>query len=98
MEKDYLERQQDFSEKLRNDPVKLRKFLRDVIGPETRILTGDEYNHILLIMGLTEPVSSSNNQRTWTDEYVIEGRRYDITYGLDDTPEIVEVIEDDTTS
>jgi len=90
--------QSEWFEKLQQDPVKLKKFLRDVMGPETRILTGDEYNHILLIMSLTEPERSSNNQRTWTDEYRIEGRRYDATYGLGDTPEIAEVIEDDTTS
>jgi len=88
----------EFLDKLRQDPVKLKKFLRDVMGPERRVLTGDEYNHILLIMSLTEPERSSNNQRTWTDEYRIEGRRYDATFGLGDTPEINEVLEDDTTS
>ena len=97
-DKDSLYWIQDFAEKLRNDPVRLKKFMRDILGPDRRILTGEEYNHILLIMGLTEPTSSSNNQRTWTDEYQIDGRRYDITYGITDGPEIAEILEDDTTS
>jgi hypothetical protein len=84
-------------DKLMQDPAELKKFLRKVMGPERRVLTGEEYNHILLIMNLTEPVRSSNNQRTMTDEYRIEGKRYDATYGLEDTPEIAEIAEDDTT-
>ena len=97
-EADYLKRMREYSEELCKDPVRLKAFMRKVMGPPRRTLEGDEYNHILLIMGLTEPVESSNNQRTWTDEYIIEGKRYDATYGLGDMPEIEEVIEDDPAS
>jgi hypothetical protein len=74
-----------------------REFLRKVMGPPKRQLVGKELEDIQFLMDMCEPISSSNNQRTITDEYLIGGRRYDVTYfpGLDEEP-IVEVYEDDT--
>ena len=72
-------------------PEERRAFLRKVLGPPRRTLTGDEYDKIWTMLQLIEPYRQSNNQRTWTDEYRIGNTRYDVTYGLSDQPEIEEV-------
>lgn len=75
-------------------PEQARDFIRKVMGPPKRQLLGKELEHVQFLMDMCEPVSTSNNQRTITNEYLIGGRRYDVTYGVEDTP-IVEVYEDD---
>lgn len=55
-------------------------------------LKDKEYDHVWTLLQLVEPVSSSNNQRTWTDEYELNGKKYDVTYGLEDKPLIEEVL------
>jgi hypothetical protein len=57
----------------------------------TKELKGKEYEHVWTLLQLIEPVKSSNNQRTWTDEYELNGKRYNVTYGLEDTPIIEEI-------
>jgi hypothetical protein len=42
---------------------------------------------------MSTPVNESNNQRFWYEEYLIGGKRYNVTYGLEDEP-IVEVYEE----
>jgi hypothetical protein len=76
-------------------PEEARAFIRKVMGPPKRQLEDQERDHVLLLVAMSEPVRSSNNQRFWTDEYVIGGRRYDVTYGVEDDP-IVEVYEEDS--
>lgn len=56
-----------------------------------RTLEGKEYEHVWTLLQLIEPVASSNNQRTWTDEYELNGKKYDVTYGIEDTPIIEEI-------
>lgn len=56
-------------------------------------LKDKEYDHVWTLLQLVEPVSSSNNQRTWTDEYELNGKRYNVTYGLEDKPIIEEISE-----
>jgi hypothetical protein len=75
-------------------PEEARAFIRRVMGPPKRQLEGKERENIWLLIKLTTPVSESNNQRTWTEEYLIGGKRYDVTYGVEDEP-IVEVYEDE---
>lgn len=72
-----------------------RAFVRKVTGPPKRRLEGKELENIWSLLQLTTPYSESNNQRTWTDEYLIGSKRYDVIYGLEDDP-VVEVHEDDT--
>ena len=38
-------------------------FLRKVMGPSKRRLEGEEYKHMMLVLSLKTPTSSSNNQR-----------------------------------
>ena len=79
------------------DPVKLKKFLREVMGPPHRTLEGQEYQDVALLLRLAEPFNSTNNQQTWTDEYRLGGKLYHVTYfpGPHE-PEIDEVEEDET--
>jgi hypothetical protein len=77
-------------------PEESRAFIRKVMGPSKRQLFGKELEHVQFLMDMCEPVRTSNNQRTITDEYLIAGRRYDVTYfGGEDEP-IVEVYEVET--
>ena len=69
----------------------LKEMLRRVIGSPKRQLEGKEYDQTWLLLQMLEPVRESNNQRTWTSEYVLNGKRYDVTYGLEDLPIIEEV-------
>lgn len=94
---EYLQRMKDYHEELRNDPVRLKALIRSVIGPPRRKIEGDEYKHMMLVLGLKEPVSSSNNQHTWTDEYLHDGKTYNVTHfpGYDAEPELEEILPDD---
>jgi hypothetical protein len=83
-----------FLEELRKDPVKLRKFLRDISGPEQRIITGQEREHLFTVFNLIEPTSDSNNQRTWTTVYHHAGKEYHYTVG-EEFDELVEILPDD---
>jgi len=85
---------EDFLEELRKDPVKLKKFLRDITGPEQRIITGEEREHLFTVFNLIEPSSESNNQRTWTSVYHHAGREYHFTQG-ENFDELVEILPDD---
>lgn len=76
-------------------PEQAKAFIRKVMGPPKRQLEGQEREHVWLLIQMSTPVRESNNQRFWHEEYLIGGRRYDVTYGVEDTP-IVEVYEDDT--
>ena len=83
-----------FLEKLRNDPAKLKKFLRDISGPEQRIIEGQEKEHLCTVFNLIEPSSQSNNQRTWTTVYHHAGKEYHYTEG-DGFDELAEILPDD---
>lgn len=85
---------EEFREKLRNDPVLLKKFLREIRGPETRTLTGEERDHMATIFNLIEPIESSNNQRVWTDVYEHAGKIYNVHFFEDETV-IEEILPDD---
>lgn len=94
MSNDSLKQIQEFSEKLRADPVRLKAFMREVMGPDTVELEGKEKDDILLLLKMAEPFEESNNQRTWTDKYMIGETEYHVTYWEDET--VVErVLKDD---
>lgn len=69
-------------------------FIRKIMGPSKRILEDKEKENIWLLIQMSTPVRESNNQRFWNEEYIIGGKRYDVTYGVEDEP-IVEVYEDE---
>lgn len=85
---------QEAAERIRNDPVKLKEFMRKVTGPPKRVLEGAEREHMLTVFKLIEPVRTTNNQRSFTDEYVHAGKMYDVHY-FDDGIVVEEILEDD---
>ena len=70
-----------------------RDFIRKVMGPPKRTLEGKERENIWLLIQMSTPINESNNQRFWHEEYMLGGKRYDVTYGLEDDP-IIEVYEE----
>lgn len=79
-------------EDLKLPPEELREMLRKIHGPETRTLEGREAEQMYVILLLTDPYKSSNNQRTETHYYKLIDRVYSITYGLSDQPLIEEIL------
>lgn len=74
-------------------PEEARAFVRKIMGPERRVLEGTEREHMLTVLRLVEPTRSTNNQRSFTDEYVHAGKMYDVHY-FDDEIVVEEYLED----
>lgn len=75
-------------------PEEAHSFIRKVMGPPRRVLEGAEREHMLTVLRLVEPIRSTNNQRSFTDEYVHAGKRYDVHY-FDDETVVEEILEDE---
>jgi len=75
-----LELMQKFHEDLRNDPERLKVFLRSIMGRPHKTLEGDEKQHTMLLLNLTEPFKETNNQHSWTNYYMIGETEYHVTY------------------
>ena len=71
-----------------------KAFIRKVMGPPRRVLEGTEREHMLTVLRLVEPTRSTNNQRSFTDEYVHAGKMYDVHY-FDDEIVVEEILEDE---
>jgi hypothetical protein len=71
-----------------------KAFIRRVMGPTKRILEGQEKENMLTLFRLIEPVESTNNQRSFTDEYLHAGKTYYVHYFGNDI-EVEEVLLDD---
>lgn len=84
----------EWLEELRNDPKRLKAFLRSVMGPQRKEISGEEYFHLMTVFALVVPDRSSNNQSTWTDEYQVCGKNYHVTYGIREVPIIEEILND----
>lgn len=82
-------------EEIRKDPVRLKAFLRKVMGPAHRTLEGKEYDDVWFLLHLTEPFNQSNNQHSWTDEYKLGGKLYHVTYFPGDGKPIIDEVEED---
>jgi len=76
-------------------PEETKDWLRKIMGPPKRPLSGTEYDHVWLILQLTEPTGTSNNQHSWTDEYYVGGKYYDVHYFPNEEPIIEEILKDD---
>lgn len=85
-EPDYLKRMREYTEELCKDPVRLKAFMRSVMGPPLVTLEGKEKEQVLASLALIEPFDQSNNQHSWTDSYMINDTEYHVTYfpGSDD--------------
>lgn len=71
-----------------------RAFIRRVMGPSKRTLEGQEKENMLILFKLIDPVESTNNQRSFTDEYVHAGKTYYVHHFGNDI-EVEEVLPDD---
>jgi hypothetical protein len=69
----------DFLEELRQDPVRLKAFLRSVIGLPRITLEGKEKDNVLLLLALIEPFKATNNQNSYTEYYMIGETEYHVT-------------------
>jgi hypothetical protein len=54
-------------------------FIRKVLGPPRQTLAGKERDQVLLLIAMMEPYSSSNNQHSWTECYMIGKTEYHVT-------------------
>lgn len=77
-------------------PEEARAFLRKVMGPPTRVIEGKEREDLLLILALKEPFKETNNQRSWTEYYMIGNKEFHVTYfpGEED-PYVDEILNDE---
>lgn len=73
-------------------PEEARALIRKIMGPETRLIEGEEKEYMLTIFGLLEPIGSSDNQRTWTEVYEHAGKTYHVHYWDKDDIDIEEII------
>ena len=72
------------------------EILKTIGMKKRRTLLGTEREHMLLIFALTEPINSSNNQRTFTETYYHIGKEYEVTYGFDIEGEPSPLVEEIT--
>ena len=84
MSAESLKLMRKFHEDLRNDPVRLKAFMRKVMGPPHKTLEGKEREQIILLLAMTEPFKQTNNQHSWTDYYMIGDTEYHATYFPED--------------
>ena len=75
-------------------PEEAKAFIRRIMGPPKRVLQGDEREHMLTVFRLIEPIRTTNNQRSFTEEYVHAGKMYDVHYFEGET-EVEEYLPDD---
>ena len=80
--------------RMKEDHVYAKQWLRAVMGPEQRIIEGQEKEHLFTIFNLLEPVEESNNQRSWTTVYEHAGKTYHHTVG-DGWDELAEILPDE---
>ena len=73
-----------YSEELCNDPVRLKVFLRQIMGRPYKTLEGQDKENVMLMLSLTEPYKETNNQHSWTAYYNIGGIEYHATYFPED--------------
>lgn len=74
-------------------PEEARAWIRKVMGPPRRRLEGKEKEQTLTMLALIGPSVTTNNQHSWSEDYVHSGRHWCVTYFPDDPDPIVEEIE-----
>ena len=71
-----------------------KAFLRKVMGPDRRKIEGAEKEHMLTLFSLIEPIQSTNNQRSFTDEYKHADKEYHVHY-FENEIEVEEILPDE---
>jgi hypothetical protein len=57
-----------------------RAFLRKVMGPSRRTLEGVEREQVLTMLAIIGPTATTNNQHSWSEDYVQGGHHWCVTY------------------
>lgn len=77
-------------------PDEARAFIRKIMGPPRRELTGQERDNVWLMILLQDtPDSVSNNQRSITEVYKINQREYHVHYFSGEDPIVEEILQED---
>jgi len=71
-----------------------RIWIRKIMGPPRRILEGAEREQVLTMLALIGPTATTNNQRSWSEDYVQSNQHWCVTYFPNEEP-VVEEIERD---
>lgn len=71
-----------------------RIFLRKMASASRRIIEGEEYDKLILLILLAEPTQTFNIQRRWTDRYLIGDTEYDAIYEDFGKPTLEEILKD----
>jgi hypothetical protein len=72
-------------------------FLRKVMGPHRRELQGKEREQVLLMLAFTTPDSSSNNQHSWSEDYIQGGRHWRVTTVSNEVVIVEEILDETNT-
>ncbi len=81
--------------RMKEDPAYAREFLKKCgLLKTTRILKGKERKKVETMLRLLGPGEESNNQRFWTEEWVVGDKTYQHTTG-EGVDELAEITEDD---
>ena len=93
--KEYLDRLRAIGMDVSKDPESARRFLKGLgLLKTTRILEGEERQQVETMLRLLGPGEDSNNQRFWTEEWVVGDKTYQHTTG-EGVDELCEITEDD---
>jgi hypothetical protein len=75
-------------------PEEAKSWIRKVMGPPRRVLEGAEREQVLTMLALIGPTATSNNQHSWSEDYVQSNHHWCVTY-FPNEEAIVEEIERD---
>jgi hypothetical protein len=75
----------------------VRDFLRRVAGQPKRQIVGEEREVTLTMLRLKRPCAESNDQRSWTETYIVGSPNncieYRVTYFPEGEPEVYEMLK-----
>ena len=94
--KEYLDSLRAAGEELRNDPEKLKQFMKGLgLFKKRRIITDPkEQEQVMTMLRLLGPGEQSNNQHVWTESWRVGNIEYNIHSG-EKFEELEEVIDND---
>jgi hypothetical protein len=75
-------------------PEEAKAWIRKVMGPPRRTLEGEEREQVLTMLALIGPTATTNNQHSWSEDYVQGGQHWCVTY-FPNEEAIVQEIERD---
>jgi len=68
-----------------------RAWIRKLMGPPRRVLEGQEREQTLTMLALIGPTVTSNNQHSWSEDYIQGGMHWCVTYFPNEEPIVEEI-------